>query len=239
MLDEQAAVRFDDRNAVSHNLFDGLQAPGPRGKRNVGFGGKRLEKGIALPHVRRIRNDDPETTAFHGPGPVAVHEFDIRDIQVTRILRGDGQRICADVYRRDVAQRPFSRHGKGDCAAAGPEVEHLPAGFAWNDAQRKVDEQLGFGPRHQRRGADHEFERPELLDSTDISHRLACKAPLQRFLEALDRGLVEDVLGVCKQISARHIDRACNQQLGIQACRVADVAQALSGIRNRVCDGNR
>jgi hypothetical protein len=93
-------------------------------------------------------------------------------------------------------------------------IRHI--GLSWNFSQGEIHEELRFRPRYERRRADSQFVRPELLHAHDISHGLALDAPGNNMFEALQRQFVEHILGMGEQVAARHIDGPTKQDLGIQ-----------------------
>ena len=121
----------------------------------------------------------------------------------------------------------YARQRERNCAAAGAEVEYSQVGAAPYARERLLDEEFGLRAGHERVRRDHQGQRPELPHPGDVGERHPGSAPLHRVLEAAPCVRVERILRVRHQVGARHVDRAGQQQLGVQPRAVAAPAQPI------------
>jgi hypothetical protein len=173
---------------------------------------------VAGTDIGRIRNNDVKALAGNGGRPVALEKGHVAELVLARVLPGYTERGCADIGCRDGARRTVVGDRERDRAAAGPEVEHLGRRSSGQVAQREVDEQFGLGSGYQGGRADHQFKRPELLETADICHRFAGHSSHYRVLQALDRRIIEHVFGVRIQVASRHVDGLCDKDFRVEAC---------------------
>ena len=227
---KEYAVRAENGLAVACQHVDRIEPVTPGDKCSPWFALQCFERRVAIANVWWIRYNDVELESCYRSRPVALNKCNIRDTELARILPGDGKRGRIDVGRRYLAHDAFTRYRKRDCATTGAEIENLRCDIARNLTQCEIDQQFGLGARHERGGADHQFERPKLLDPRDIRHRLTCDAAIEQAVQALAGRVVQRILRMRDQVAARNVNGARQQNLGIEACRVAHCGELRPGV---------
>ncbi len=109
--------------------------------------------------------------------------------------------------------------GQRDRAATSSDVEHARPGA---EREGGLDQQLGLRTRHEHAPIDGEVQPTEAATPNDIGDRLALdRAAAHRVLKRADGRSVYDQPSIEEQLLARHTEHAREQQLGIQARRLA------------------
>ena len=171
-------------------------------------------------------------TTFSAATPRASSETSVATIETTSSIR---RRRSATAIATATAPLPVPmsatrRRVPGTGGRSTSRVADLGDG--------KLDEPLRLWPRDERSPIDGEGEAHELLEASDVRHRLAGRPPLDEGPEPLRLAVTDGRPAIGDDPTAIEVEDAPEEQLGVEPRRLAaGVAQARGALVEQGLDG--